>query len=65
MRYLLYLVLDADGLSLMLVPEDEPRPRGDSRLVRAFQTRQGALDALATLQEEFVIPVQRCFARSA
>ena len=65
MRYLLYLVMDADGLSLMLVPEDEPRPRGDSRLVRAFTSRQGALDALASLQEDFVLPVQRCLARGA
>jgi hypothetical protein len=63
MGYLLYLVMDGDGLSLVLVSGDEPRPHGESRLIRAFPSRQTALDALGSLQEEFVLPVQRCLAR--
>jgi hypothetical protein len=64
MRYLLYLVMDDDGLSLVLVSEDQPRPRGEARLVRAFPTREGAAGAMESLQEEFVLPVQRCLARA-
>ena len=64
MRYLLYLVMNGDGLSLVLLPEDQPRPRGESRLVRAFSSRERALDAMASLQEEFVLPIQRCLARA-
>ena len=64
MRYLLYLAKDGDGMSLLLVPEDQPRPRGDAKLVRAFPTRQRALEAMTMLQEDFVLPVQRCLARA-
>ena len=64
MRYLLYLVMNGDGLSLVLAPEDQPRPAGEARLVRAFPTRQRALEAMETLQGEFVLPVQRCLARA-
>jgi len=64
MRYLLYLSKDDDGLSLVLVPEGQGRPSGDAQLVRAFSDRQRALKAMATLQEDFVLPVQRCLARA-
>ena len=64
MRYLLYLVLADGGFSLVLVSEDQPRPGGESRLVRAFPSRQRAVEAMASLQEEFVLPVHRCLARA-
>ena len=63
MGYLLSLVMDGDGFSLVLVSEGQPRPDGQARLVRAFSTRQQALDAMASLQQDFVLPVQRCLAR--
>ena len=64
MRYLLYLVMDDDGMSLVLAPEDQPQPAGEYRLVRAFPSRQRALEAMESLREEFVLPVQRCLARA-
>jgi hypothetical protein len=64
MRYLLYLANDGDGMSLLLVPEDQPRPAGDAQLVRTFGSREKALEAMSSLQEEFVLPVQRCLARA-
>ena len=64
MRYLLYLVIDEGGLSLVLVPADQPRPQGEARLVRAFASREKALAALEGLQEDFVLPVQSCLARA-
>jgi hypothetical protein len=63
MRYLLYLAKDGDGMSLVLVPEGQGRPSGDAQLVRAFSDRKRALQAMASLQENFVLPVQRCIAR--
>jgi hypothetical protein len=64
MRYLLYLAKDGDGMSLLLVPEGQGRPSGDAQLIRAFSDRQRALQAMASLQEDFVLPVQRCLARA-
>jgi hypothetical protein len=64
MRYLLYLAKDGDGMSLLLVPEAQGRPSGDAQLVRAFSDRQRALQAMASLQEDFVLPVVRCLARA-
>jgi len=64
MRYLLYLAKDGDGMSLVLVPESQGRPSGDAQLVRAFSDQKRALQAMATLQEDFVLPVHRCLARA-
>lgn len=64
MRYLLYLVKDGDGMTLMLVGGDQPLPRGDAQLIRAFASREAAMEAMATLEREFVFPVQRCLART-
>jgi hypothetical protein len=63
MRYLLYLANDGGGMSLVLVSEEQPRPR-DAQLVRTFASRERALAALDSLREEFVLPVQRCLARA-
>jgi hypothetical protein len=64
MRYLLYLVKDGDGMTLMLVGGDQPLPRGDAQLIRTFASREAALQAMAALETEFVFPVQRCLARA-
>ena len=64
MRYFLYLVRDGDGMTLVLAGDDQPRPRGDAQLVRTFATREIALEAMASLQAEFALPIQRCLARS-
>ena len=64
MRYLLYLSKDGDGMSLVLVPEGQGRPSGDVQLVRTFSDKHRALQAMASLQEDFVLPVQRCLARA-
>ena len=64
MRYRLYLVKDGDGMTLTLVGEDDPLPRGDAQLVRAFPSREKALQAMASLEAEFVFPLQRCLARA-
>jgi hypothetical protein len=64
MRYRLYLVKDGDGMTLMLAGENEPLPKGDAQLVRAFASREKALEAMARLESEFVFPLQRCLARA-
>jgi hypothetical protein len=64
MRYLLYLVMEDDGMSLVLVAEGQPRPAGESRLIRGFPDRRQAMAAMDSLQEEFVVPVHRCLARA-
>jgi hypothetical protein len=63
MRYLLYLAKDGDGLSLVLIPDGQPRPAGDVQLIRSFSSRKRALEAMDSLQQSFVLPVQRCLAR--
>ena len=63
MRYRLYLVKDGAGMTLTLVGEDDPLPRGDAQLVRAFPDREKALQAMMSLEAEFVFPIQRCLAR--
>jgi hypothetical protein len=65
MRYLLYLVRAGDGTVLMLIDEGQPLPQGEAQLVRAFASRQQAMDAMAALQEEFVFSTPRCLARDA
>ena len=64
MQYLLYLANDGDGMSLLLVSDDQPRPPAGAQLIRTFPSRERALEAMAGLQEEFVLPVQRCLARA-
>jgi hypothetical protein len=64
MRYLLYLANDGDGMTLVLLSEDQPRPGPDAQLIRTFPNRERALAAMAGLQQEFVLPVQRCLARA-
>jgi hypothetical protein len=64
MRYLLYVVRDGHGMSLLLVGDGQPRPQGDARLVRAFASREQALEAMEGLREEFVFPVGPCVARA-
>jgi hypothetical protein len=62
MRYLLYLAKDGDGMSLVLVPDGQAHPSGDAQLIRAFSSRQRALEAMESLQRDFVVPVHRCLA---
>jgi hypothetical protein len=64
MRYLLYLANDGDGMSLVLASEDHPHPPEGAQLIRMFPSRERALEAMASLQEEFVLPIQRCLARA-
>lgn len=64
MTYRLYLVKDGTGMTLALVGEDDALPRGDAQLVRAFPSREKALQAMASLEAEFVFPIQRCLARA-
>jgi hypothetical protein len=63
MRYLLYLANDGDGMALVLIPEGATPPVANAQLVRAFASRQRALEAMDSLQQDFVLPVQRCLAR--
>jgi hypothetical protein len=64
MRYLLYLAKDGDGMALVLVPDGQPRPAGDAQVIRAFSSRQRALEAMESLQRNFVLPVHGCLARA-